>query len=224
MRIGPDWVKVVTRLNKFGEEEQDIRRWSISEIQRDYKRFPEFLEQIMKYDDYCNEPNWTDQYQRIVKGCYNLCEPLRWEAKPGPITNTIKFLKHIFQGEGQVLLNSEGILMRESCIIGDPFTVALDYLSILLTNPKHMLPVPILVSQENGTGKSTFLKWLQLLFGSNMCILGNEQFKMKFNSHYISKFIIAVDEGFLEVDKKAEKERLKQLVTPDSAYLESKGM
>ena len=87
-----------------------------------------------------------------------------------------------------------------------------------------MLPVPILVSQENGTGKSTFLKWLQLLFGSNMCILGNEQFKMKFNSHYISKFIIAVDEGFLEVDKKAEKERLKQLVTADSAYLESKGM
>jgi hypothetical protein len=87
-----------------------------------------------------------------------------------------------------------------------------------------MLPVPILVSPENNTGKSTFLKWLQMLFGTNMCILGNEQFKMKFNGHYITKFIIAIDEGFLEVDKKAEKERLKQLVTADSAFLENKGM
>jgi hypothetical protein len=57
-----------------------------------------------------------------------------------------------------------------------------------------------------------------------MAILGNEQFKMKFNAHYITKFIIAIDEGFLDVDKKAEKERLKQLATADSAMLENKGM
>ncbi len=84
--------------------------------------------------------------------------------------------------------------------------------------------MPILVSPENNTGKSTFLKWLQILFGTNMVILGNEQFKMKFNAHYITKFIIAIDEGFLEVDKKAEKERLKQMVTADDVYLEYKGM
>lgn len=224
MRIGPDWVKEIVRINKYGEEERELRRWSIAEIKRDYQKFPDFTEQIMKYDDYCNEPNWTSQYKRVHKNCYNLCEPLMWSAQPGSVRNTIKFLKHIFQGIADVQLNSDGTVANESCVIGDPFTVALDYLSILLTNPKHMLPVPILVSQENGTGKSTFLKWLQLLFGANMCILGNEQFKMKFNSHYISKFIIAVDEGFLEVDKKSEKERLKQLVTADSAYLESKGM
>lgn len=224
MRIGPDWVKVVTKRNKYGEKEEEIVAWKISEIVRDYKKFPDFLEQILKYDDFCNEPNWNGQYQRVIEGCYNLCEPLRWVPKEGPITNTIKFLKHIFQGQGKIILDGDGRFESEEAITGDQFTVALDYLTILLRHPKNMLPVPILVSPENGTGKSTMLKYLQLIFGSNMCILGNDQFKMKFNGHYITKYIIAIDEGFLEVDKKAEKERLKQLVTADSVYLENKGM
>jgi len=224
MRIGPDWVKTIVKLNKYGEEEHEIVSWKISEIVRDYKKYPDFLDQIMKYDDFCNEPNWNGSYQRVIKGCYNLVEPLRWMPKEGSIAASFAFLKHLFQGEGLLKLDETGHFESEHAILGDQFTVALDYLTILLKHPKHMLPVPILVSQENGTGKSTFLKWLQLIFGSNMCILGNDQFKMKFNGHYITKFIIAIDEGFLEVDKKAEKERLKQLVTADSAFLENKGM
>ena len=35
-------------------------------------------------------------------------------------------------------------------------------------------------------------KLLQAIFGSNATVLNNEQFKMSFNSHYISKFIIAL--------------------------------
>lgn len=224
MRIGPDWVKVVTKRNKYGEKEEEIVAWKISEIVRDYKKFPDFLEQILKYDDFCNEPNWNGSYQRVIEGCYNLCEPLRWTAKEGPFPNTFKFIKHIFGGQGTIKLDSEGRFESEEAIIGDQFTVALDYLTILLRHPKNMLPVPILVSPENGTGKSTMLKYLQVIFGSNMCILGNDQFKMKFNGHYITKYIIAIDEGFLEVDKKAEKERLKQLVTADAVFLENKGM
>jgi hypothetical protein len=224
MRIGPDWVKVITKLNKYGEKEEEIVPWKISEITRDYRKFPDFLEQVQKYDDFCNEPNWNGKYQRVHEGCFNLCEPLPWKPVEGDITNSRKFLKHIFQGKGDIILSDAGLIEKEDAILGDPFTVALDYLTIMLKHPKHMLPVPILVSMENGTGKSTFLKWMQQIFKSNMCILGNEQFKMKFNGHYITKFIIAIDEGFLEVDKKAEKERLKQLVTADSAYMENKGM
>ena len=223
MRIGPDWVKVIQKPNKFGKMEEEVVTWKISEIQRDYKKFPDFLEQIRKYDDFCNEPNWNGQYQHEINGCYNLCRPLNWKSEEGPITNTIKFLKHIFQGEGSITLDDKGWHETENFVTGDPFTVAMDWLTILIRHPKQMLPVPILVSPENNTGKSTFLKWLQILFESNMVILGNEQFKMKFNGHYITKFIIAIDEGFLEVDKKSEKERLKQLVTADAVYLENKG-
>jgi hypothetical protein len=87
-----------------------------------------------------------------------------------------------------------------------------------------MLPVPCLVSPENGTGKSTFLKWLSMIYAGNATILNNDRFKMNFNGHYASKFIIGLDEGFLEVEKKAEKEKLKQLVTSDTIFLENKGM
>jgi hypothetical protein len=224
MRIGPDWVKVVTKANKYGDLLEEIIPWKISEITRDYKKFPDFLDQVQKYDDFCNEPCFNGDYKRVHQSNFNLCAPIVWEPAKGSIAASVSFLKHIFQGQGTINLNDQGIPESEDLIVGDQFSIALDYLSLLLQKPKHMLPVPILVSKENGTGKSTFLKWLQTIFGSNMSILGNEQFKMKFNAHYITKFIIAIDEGFLEVDKKAEKERLKQLVTADSAFVEFKGM
>ncbi|MEJ1240569.1 primase-helicase family protein [Chryseolinea sp. T2] len=223
-RIGPDWVKLVKVLNKHGEIEMELTPWTLGEIKREYKNCPNFVDQIKTYDGFCCEPNWVN-YEREVHGCYNLCEPLGWSAKAGgPIAQTVRFLKHIFQGQGSVLLDNTGALLQEEAITGDPFTVALDMLSIMLRHPKQNLPVPILVSPENTTGKTTVLKWLQIVFGNNMAILGNEQFKMRFNSHYMSKFIIAIDEGFLDVDKKTEKERLKQLVTADHAFLELKGM
>ncbi len=227
MRIGPDWIKVVKRVNPYGQIEEVRKKWSVGEIERDYKMGKNadyFISQLLRYDDFCNEPNWNGSYQRVHHGCYNLVTPLKWEYAQGAFPVTYKFLKHIFQGNASVQLDSEGKLVQELPFLGDQFTVILDWLSILLRHPKQMLPVPILVSKENGTGKSTFLKWLNMIFGSNMCILGNDQFKMKFNGHYITKFIIGIDEGFLDVDKKAEKERLKQLVTANRAFLEDKGM
>jgi len=228
MRIGPDWVKIVRKQNEYGHLVEEMKPWSIAEINRDYKvgkNSDFFISQLSRYDDFCNEPAWDGTYKRFHHGCYNLCSPLKWDPEPGTFVNTYKFLKHIFGGQAELQLDPEtGKLIQENAILGDQFSVALDWLSILFRYPKQMLPVPILVSKENGTGKSTFLKWLNMIFGVNMVILGNDQFKMKFNGHYITKYLIAIDEGFLDVDKKAEKERLKQLVTANTVYLENKGM
>lgn len=225
MRIGPDWVKVIKTINKYGDLEEELVPWKISEIQRDYaKRYPDFIDTIARYDGFCNEPSWFNGYAQSMHNCYNVCRPLKWIPEDGSIAATVKYLKHVFQGQGNILLDDHGRFESEVTVVGDQFTVALDYLTIMLRHPKQMLPVPCLVSPENNTGKSTFLKWLQMIFGDNMCILGNAQFQMKFNGHYATKYIISIDEGFLEVDKKAEKERLKQLVTADSIYLELKGM
>lgn len=227
LRIGIDWLKVIKVPNKYGKLEEKMKPWSIGEIQRDYKwgkNADQFISQLLRFDDFCNEPNWNGQYKRVHNGCYNLCTPLSWDKSPGSIRETIKLLKHIFQGSATIDLNENGYVEKENHIIGDQFSVIIDWLTILLTNPKQMLPVPVLVSKENGTGKSTFLKWLQQIFENNMVILGNDQFKMKFNGHYITKQIIAIDEGFLDVDKKAEKERLKQLVTSDRQFMELKGI
>lgn len=227
LRVGIDWVKVVQKVNAYGKIETEMKAWSIAEINRDYKvgkNSDFFINQLTKYDDFCVEPAWNGDYRRVHHNCYNLMDPLTWEYKAGPFMYTYRFLKHIFQGSAYLEFDQAGNVIDEKPVRGDQFTVILDWLSILLRYPKQMLPVPILVSKENGTGKSTFLKWLNMIFGNNMCILGNEQFKMKFNGHYITKFIIGIDEGFLDVDKKAEKERLKQLVTANTVYLENKGM
>jgi hypothetical protein len=220
MRIGPDWYKLINNRNKYGEIEEEIIPWKITEITRDYKRFPGFVEDIPKYDGFCNVPEYFEGYKRVHNMedtiLYNLCAPLQHAPNEGGLDNTYKFLKHIFQGDGTM---EEG-----GDILGDPFTVAMDWLTIFFNHPMQMLPVIILVSKEKETGKSTFLKWISAILGSNACILNNEQFKMRFNAHYITKMMIGIDESFLDVDKKAEKERLKQLVTADTQYVENKGV
>lgn len=121
-------------------------------------------------------------------------------------------------------MDEQGRIVSEQAILGDSFTVALDYLTILLRFPKQKLPVLILVSPENETGKTTFLKFLRIIFGTNMCSINIDQFNSRFNAHFITKFIIAIDEAAIKIDRRVEKERLKMLVTSDEAYVEYKGM
>ncbi len=213
MRIGIDWLKLITTPSPYGPK-RSIVRWRIGEIQRDYAKYKDFVGNIPKYDAFCIEPGWGEDYKRVHNGCYNLYEPLEYLPKAGEFPNIAKFIKHIFEGEGDFGTDIEN----------DLFTVALDWLTILHQHPKQSLPMLLLVSEENRTGKTTFLKLLNHIYGSNACILNNEQFKMKFNAHYITKFIIGIDEGYLDVDKRAEKERLKQLLTSNTQMLENKGM
>ncbi len=222
MRVGPDYMKIIRVPNRDGDLEEEIVPWKKTEIKEDYKRFPDFMDQIQRYDAFCNEPAWNGSYKRKHGNCYNICNPINFDPKEGSIENTLKFLKHLFGGQGEVR-QLHGAYM-ECGDIGDQFTIALDYLSIQYRKPKQKLPVPCLVSPEERTGKTTFLNWLRSIYGSNATILDNERFKMNFNAHYITKFIIGLDEGFLDVEKKAEKERLKQMATADEAFMENKGM
>jgi len=214
MRIGADWMKEISLRNKHEVIEKSLVTWKIGEIKRDYAKYPDFLDNVPKYDGFCSYPDFSPNYKRVHYDLYNIYSPCVHTPKEGSITTTEKFLKHIFGGEATL----------DNPITGDTFTVAIDYLTLMFTKPRQMLPVPILVSKEFGTGKSTFLKWLQSIYVGNTAILNNDLFKMPFNSHYITKYIIAIDESFLDVDKKAEKERLKQLVTADTAYLQNKGI
>jgi hypothetical protein len=211
MRIGCDYFRLVKVPNKHGELEEEIVKWAKGEITQDYGKY--FMDDLPKYLTWCNMPDNSPRYQRIHNGCFNLYNPIIHRPAQGSIENTLNFLKHIFEGNGTA----------ENDIEGDIFTVALDYLTLMWQNPTHILPVLCLVSPENETGKSSFLKWLQDIYGSNATIIDNERFKQSFNSHYITKYIIGIDEGFLDVEKRAEKERLKKLATDDKQFLEFKG-
>jgi hypothetical protein len=229
MRIGCDWFRVINIPDRHGELHPQLITWKISEISRDYeKKFPGFIESIPKYNAFVNMPANDENYRLVHENCFNIYHPLLHKEKEGDISNSIKFLKHLFGGEGDVKvtqnLKTKSFEYTECANLGDPFTVALDYLTIMYRIPTQILPVPCLVSPENNTGKSSFLKWLKDIYGSNSTILGNEEFKMPFNSHYITKFIIGIDEGFIDVDKKADKERIKKLATDDRQFLQYKGV
>lgn len=221
-RIGCDWFKRILVPNKHKELEEFIVKWKVSEIIRDHvKKYPNFMEEIPKYDAWCNQPDMGETYKRDHNDCFNIFNPLKHTPKLGSFPTSLFFIKHLFGGEGKV--TEENGVVTEENILGDPFTVALDYLTIMYQIPKQIIPVVCLVSPENGTGKSTFLKWMQDIYGSNATILDMSRFKMSFNSHYISKYLICLDEGFLDVEKKEEKERLKKLATDERQFLEFKG-
>jgi len=227
-RIGINWIKRVVLPNHRGIPEERIEKWSVTEIKRDYPKF--IAEQMVtrdipRYDGFFSLPCWDPKkYKRTVYGCYNLMEPLYWDPKPGKVDVTLGFLKHLFQGEGKIWYDEKNKCYQEEATKGDQFTVAMDYLTILHQHPTQKTFVPCLVSREQGTGKSTFLEWLGMVYTGNGTVLNNEQFKKNFNSHWASKFIIGLDEGFLDVDKKSERERLKQMVTAKEIFLELKGI
>jgi hypothetical protein len=215
MRVGTDWYKEIDEPVPETEDKfvKTIAKWTKGALIEDYKKYKGFIDELPRYDGFTSEPKWTGGYRRKVRSLFNLMNAMEHLPKEGEITYTLKFLKHIFSGESTA----------ENPIKGDPFTVALDWLTLLYTHPRQRLPVPILVSPENGTGKSTFNDWLKLIYSSNAVVMNNQQFAMSFNAHYASKFLIMIDEGFLEVEKKAEKERIKQLATAKEILVQFKG-
>ncbi|PRY90607.1 primase-helicase family protein [Mongoliibacter ruber] len=227
-RIGINWIKRVRLPNHRGITEERIEKWSVTEIKRDYPKHQAeqmINKDIPRFDGFFSLPSWDPKgYRRTIYGCYNLMEPLMWDPKPGRIDTTLGFVKHLFQGEGKVEWDEEEKVYKETAYKGDQFTIALDYLTILHQHPTQKTFVPCLVSKDQKTGKSTFLEWLCMVYNGNGIVLNNDQFKKNFNAHWASKFIIGLDEGFLDVEKKAERERLKQMVTAKEIFMELKGI
>ena len=200
IRVGTDYYMKGHRLTAKSERVPDLKLWKIATIKQDYGNIPGFCSMILKYISFCNIPDNTENFQQEVDGCFNLYQALQHTPTEGNIDVTLNFLKHIFS---------------------DKLEIALDYLTIIYKKPTENLPVICLVSKDQKTGKSTFIRWLNSIYGANMIVLGNEDFQGNFNSHYASKLVIAIDESFIE--KRLIKEKIKRLSTDDKINLEGKG-
>lgn len=86
---------------------------------------------------------------------------------------TLSFLKHIF---------------------GDYYELGLDYIQLLITRPEEALPLLLLFSEENQTGKSTFLFFLKHLFGPDMEIVSHRDLLGGFVPEWQHKSIIGCEE------------------------------
>lgn len=199
LRVGTTYFKKSLYPSLNGDFIEILVVWSSELIRQDHGK--NTLSEIERFDGFiCIPENRPEHFKKRVQDYYNTYHQISKSPEKGDIYNTMIFLNHIF---------------------GDQKEMGIDYLQILYLKPTQILPILCLVSKERATGKSTFLKWLKVIFEFNMTFLTNSDFTSQFNADWTSKLIIAVDEVLFKTDELTE--RIKYLSTTNSHKTESKG-
>lgn len=192
-RVGDTYYKFVKIPNKYGQLETSFQVRQKTTITDDFGK--PFLLDVQKYEAFCNIPSHTE-YNMIVHNCFNVYSEFSHEPEPGSCDASLAFVRHIFQ---------------------EHYELGLDYIQLLYQKPNQILPILCLVSRENNTGKSTFVKWMKAIFTQNATVVGNDQFQDQFNASWATKLLITCEESFIE--KKRVMEKIKQFSTGDKVPL-----
>lgn len=202
-RIATVYFKTVYKPTIYGEINECEVTWSYETIIRDLKEqqidVTTFMKKIPKYDGMVCIPSHTN-YQSVHGTFYNTYSPLEYTPQKGDITYSLQFLTHIFDFQ---------------------LEIALDYLKLLYEQPTQILPILCLVSKKRHTGKTTFLKWLKAIYSSNMSFLDNQNIGSRFNSDWMGKLLVGVEEASIKDDSLIE--ILKNISTADKYNSEAKG-
>jgi hypothetical protein len=207
IRVGTDYYKVISKQDRYGANQTHLKPWKKDEIKQDHSK--NLLSSIPKFDDFIIDPDNT-RYSPIIKNCYNLYSQFSHTPYPTDVNFshfpvTYNFLQHIFNN-------------------GTPDKPQLDagliYFKVLYEYPKHILPILCLISKPRETGKTTFINWLQMIFGANYVSISSDALTKQFNSNYANKNIITFEETFIEKQQGIEK--LKHLSTAKSIDVSQK--
>lgn len=207
--IGDDFFKIVNKPRAKGEYMLYLDRRKKQTLVDLYGK--DFQKHIQYYEGFCNVPDHFN-YKQVHGRFYNRYNPFQWTPKEGTCQTSIDFVKHIF-GENEI--EHDGKVYQS-------WELGLDYLQLLITNPTQILPVLILYSPENNTGKSTFGKWERMILGHNSIQIGNQDFKSEFNDHWTDKLLAICEETLLE--RKKEAEVIKAYATSNSITVNPKNM
>lgn len=203
IRIATSYYKSVSKPTIHGELNECLVPWNYETIVRDLKEeqidITSYFKEIPKYDGMTCIPSHID-YKREQGTFYNTYSPLDYVPQKGEITYTFKYLKHLFDFQ---------------------LEIALDYLKLLYEQPTQILPILCLVSKTRETGKTTFLKWLKMIFSSNMSFLDSQNIGSRFNSDWMGKLVVGVEEASIQDDSLIE--ILKNISTADRYNSEAKG-
>jgi len=197
IRVGTTLYKIVRRPLISGDFIEEKILWSYEALRQDYGK--NNLPDIEKYDGFCIIPNHINYMQ--VYGTYlNQYEPINHIPCKGDFPYIRMFLEHIFEEQYELIL---------------------DYIQLLYIKPTQILPIILLVSTERNTGKSTFLKFLKMIFSKNATFNTNEDFKSQFNADWANRLLVLVDE--LLLNKMEDTEKIKNLSTAGDYKIEAKG-
>lgn len=200
VRVGDDYFEMIERPNiRTGQVETKLVPRRKTTIVDDFGRAQ--LQNIRKFKAFINMPSHIN-YQPVVRDCYNLYSPLSYEAEAScPCPHIHALMKHIF---------------------GEQIELGYDYMQLLYLQPMQILPILCLVSNERGTGKTSFLDLLREIYGNNAIIVGNSEITSEFNALVSGKLIVGVDETSLEDNTKVT-ERLKMMSTAKHLPMQRKG-
>lgn len=207
MSIGANIYKATAQLSTI-RGEGGVRKYFIHfvEVGKDFVkdiRGAEFVKEIYKkynYDyEYPVPCNLRDKFEFVVDGViwnsykcpvYIEKEPIDENDLEQKCPKTLQLFRHIYQ---------------------ENFQLALDYMVVEFMYPTHPLPVQVLYSRENNTGKSTVLFHRREVYGKNAIVIDSGTFEDKFNAPISFKNFIGIDEGKLRGENSMEK--IKSLVT-----------
>lgn len=201
IRVGVDYFKLIQKTDRYDVEQTSLKKWEKSILVEDHGK--QLVNIINKYDDFTIIPN-NKTFIPSQNGCYNLYSkfahaPVSHEVGIEDIQTTVHLINHIF---------------GEQAILG------LKYLQILYLYPCQILPVLALVSTERETGKTTFLNYIQMIFGDNSTLINPADLMSSFNDAYATKNIVMIDETV--IDKQHTVEKLKSLATAKSLSVSQK--
>lgn len=203
VRVGTKYFKNISKTDRYGVNRTELVYWEKTTLLEDYST--QFIEDIGKYDDFTIEPNNKD-YSRVVNNNYNLYS--KFEHSPCS--------KEEYDEE----IGFYWIKTLVEHIFGEQVELGFKYLKILYDNPKQALPILVLISEERQTGKTTFVDFLNILFGANMVIINPQDISNGFNGSYSDKNIIAIEES--RFDSVQATEKLKNLATQKEILVNSK--
>lgn len=197
IRVGINFYRLVFKPLLSGDKILTYIKWNYNTLKLDRV----IVDDIKYYHDFIVYPEHIN-YKQEIGGFYNKYSELESIPLPnGSCSKILGFLSHIF---------------------GDQLQIGLDYLKIIYEYPTQILPILCLVSEKRNTGKTTLLNFLKLIYGANMAINTNDDFRSQFNSSWLHCVIVGVDEVLL--DKKEDSERIKNLSTARTYKIESKGI
>ncbi len=198
IRVGDDFFKLIKKQNRYGVNYTKLKsRKRITIVDLLGK---DAIKDIKHYEDFCLIPDNVGEIE-INENEYNIYAPFAHKAVKGDWKWTRTLLTHIF---------------------GSQYEQGLKYLQALYLHPNKPLPVLALVSTERATGKTTFLNYIEMLFGENSVQVEPEVIGSAFNSEYAYKNIICIDETV--IDKRSGTEKIKSLSTKKSISVNMKNV
>ena len=202
VRIAGTWYKKCKNV----DGEWVLERYSAADIVADYgkKLGPAIMAAAPKCINRVNMPEHIGFKEFISTASgdvyFNTYQPLKYQPVEGEWKHIESLVRHIF---------------------GEQYELGLDFLELMYLSPKTRLPILVLVSSENGTGKSTFCNFLREVFGDNAKAITRDTLDSRFNSSWATKLLAYVEETFVE--SRALIEKIKNYATAEVVPTERKG-